>query len=92
MIEMHVYFCHRYKFSWSLWLGSLFKAHSFTWIVDSNRKKNDLRHLEQEIYKLMYISYNCLIIMLQLCNMAEKSDVRLTVELRSDMQSTLMSQ
>ena len=30
--------------------------------------------------------------MLQLCNMAEKSDVRLTVELRSDMQSTLMSQ
>ena len=30
--------------------------------------------------------------MLQLCNMAEKNDVRLTVELRSDMQSTLMSQ
>ena len=30
--------------------------------------------------------------MFQLCNMAEKNDVRLTVELRSDMQSTLMSQ
>ena len=30
--------------------------------------------------------------MLQLCNMAEKNDVRLTVKLRSDMQSTLMSQ
>ena len=30
--------------------------------------------------------------MLQLCNMAERNDVRLTVELRSDMQSTLMSQ
>ena len=30
--------------------------------------------------------------MLQLCNMAEKNDVRLTVELRSDMQSILMSQ
>ena len=29
--------------------------------------------------------------MLQLCNTAEKSDVRLTVKLRSDMQSTLMS-
>ena len=28
--------------------------------------------------------------MLQLCNMAEKNDVRLTV--KSDMQSTLMSQ
>ena len=30
--------------------------------------------------------------MLQLCNMVEKNDVRLTVELRSDMQSILMSQ
>ena len=30
--------------------------------------------------------------MSQLCNMAEKNDVRLTVKLRSDMQSTLMSQ
>ena len=30
--------------------------------------------------------------MLQLCNMAEKYDVRLTVKLRSDIQSTLMSQ
>ena len=30
--------------------------------------------------------------MLQLCNMVDKNDVRLTVELRSDMQSTLMSQ
>ena len=41
----------------------------------------------------MYISYNCSkLIMLQLCNMAEKNDVRLTVKLRSDMQSILMSQ
>ena len=30
--------------------------------------------------------------MLQLCNMAEKNDMRLTVTLRSEMQSTLMSQ
>ena len=30
--------------------------------------------------------------MLQLCNMVEKNDVRLTVEVRSDMQSILMSQ
>ena len=30
--------------------------------------------------------------MLQLCNMVEKNDVRLTAELRSDMQSILMSQ
>ena len=30
--------------------------------------------------------------MLQLCNMVEKNDVRLTVELRSDVQSILMSQ
>ena len=30
--------------------------------------------------------------MLQLCNMVEKNDVRLAVELRSDMQSILMSQ
>ena len=30
--------------------------------------------------------------MLQLCNMAEKIDMRLTVTLRSEMQSTLMSQ
>ena len=29
--------------------------------------------------------------MLQLCNMVEKNDVRLTVEIRSDMQSILMS-
>ena len=29
--------------------------------------------------------------MLQLCKMAEKSDLRLTVKLRSDMQSTSMS-
>ena len=30
--------------------------------------------------------------MLKLCNVAEKSDIIVTVKLRSDMQSTLMSQ
>ena len=40
--------------------------------------KNDLRHLEQEMYKCIFL----IKIKLQLCNMAEKSDVRLTVKIR----------
>ena len=90
-IDIHIHFCLRYKFSWSVWLWSLFKAHSFTLMVDSTRKKKKPLETFGTRNVPMNISYNCSKTMLQLCNTAEKSDVRLTVKLRSDMQSTLMS-
>ena len=37
--QLRIHFCLSYKFSWSVWLWSLFKGHSFTWMVDSTLKK-----------------------------------------------------
>ena len=38
----------------ALWLGSLFKAIIFTWVVGITQKIT-LRHLEQEIYKYIFL-------------------------------------